>query len=85
MPVQIEDGAVITLSRGNAFTVTEPFVEDEQPVWPLPIVNVKEIELPEAGELKLTAIGDAPREPLLTVVIPVPEIPYLSGLPVVEV
>ena len=62
---------------GNAITVTEPFTLLETHwVALLRTVNVNGIELPDAGELKFTVMGVAPNAPLVTVVIPVPEILY---------
>jgi hypothetical protein len=46
---------------------------------------VNEIDVPLAPLLKLTVIGLAVKAALVTVVIPVPEIEYVVGVPVVPV
>ena len=61
---------------GDGFTVTEPLTLLEQPVALLRTVNVNGIDVPPAPELKFTIIGEAPNVPLVTGVIPVPDILY---------
>ena len=59
---------------GTGFTTTLPVtVLETQPLAFL-TVKVYEYELPVAALLKLTVIGVAGKEALVTVVIPVPEI-----------
>ena len=89
-PVNCVVGPIQTLKLpaivGNAFTVTEPFtILETHPVVMLLTINTNEIELPDAGELKFTVMGEVPNVPFETVVIPVPDMLYWFGLPVVPV
>ena len=73
---QIGPLAPVMEQFGVAFTVTEPLTLLAQPVALLRAVNVNDIDVPLAPELKLTIIGEAPNAPLVTCVIPLPDILY---------
>ena len=70
---------------GIGFTVTLPVTLPDTQSLAFLTVNVYEYELPVAALVKLTVIGVAGKAALVTVVIPVPEIEYVVGVPVVAV
>lgn len=85
-PVQI--GRIIpTAMVGKEFTTTLPVTLLETQPFAFLTVSVYEYELPVAPptSLILTVIGVAGKAALVTVVIPVPEIEYVVGVPVVPV
>ena len=74
------------LTVGKGLTVTLPVTLSEvHPVVGFLTFKVKGIELPEAGVLKLTVMELPVKVALMTPVMPVPEIEYKVGEPVVAV
>lgn len=76
--------ALVPVKEGLAFTVTAPpWLAETQPVALLATVKLAGVIVPAvAPALKLMVSGDAVNAPLLTVVIPVPDILNRSGEPV---
>ena len=72
-PVHIA-GLTLVVMVGKGFTVTLPVTLLDVQVFAFLTVNVYEIELPPAPLLKFTVMGVAGKAPLVTVVMPVPEI-----------
>ena len=83
-PIQMDVLAPVVIV-GIGFTVTLPVTLPDTQSLAFLTVNVYEYELPVAALVKLTVIGVAGKAALVTVVIPVPEIEYVVGVPVVAV
>lgn len=74
--------AVPSVRVDGILTVTLPEILADVQLAAFLTVKLKLIELPEAGELKLTVMGLTGKFPSVTLMMPVPEIEYKFGVPV---